>query len=354
MFDHIVWVTLGQTPDTASVQSLAYSQLTGSKFSTDEREEQRSVSLQQAMQDKKLLLVLDDIWDASHEKLVNFIDEDCGAKVLLSSRVRGVLAGSKSKSTKNLEDDARMTESIIDIGLPSEDDAIKMLLATADLSIDGELPLEARELVRFCKMLPLTISIAGKLVKEVDIQEAADWEGVVEMMKDEFAENDEQRTVEETVISVSMKSIRGGHAKNVMHLFKSLALLPEDAVVPVEIVSIMFHSVHGDDGSSMKCPSVPLTRRWLKQLIDRSLVLGESACLSPDFCTDLVHELEPLACLSPELCRDCRSTGAARHCWGVCGRTAFERRAATGPPPNGGSAVCGSACRCRHRFIRVV
>eukprot|EP01047_Picozoa_sp_COSAG01_P042920 COSAG01_NODE_3777_length_5704_cov_34.622658_2_plen_714_part_00 len=274
MFEEIIWVTLGQAPSAVSVQSLAFSQLTGGRFSSEDSEQQRSLALQQAMRGKKLLLVLDDIWDASHEKLLNFIDEDCGAKVLLSSRVRGVLAGSNSKSSKDLDDEARITESIIDIGLPSEDDATKMLLATAGLPTHGELPLEARELVRFCKMLPLTISIAGKLVKEVDIQGAADWDGVVEMMKEEFAENDEQRTVEQAVISASMKSICGRHAKSVMHLFKSLALLPEDAVVPIDIVSIMFTSVLGDDGSSKKSPSIPLARRWLKQLIDRSLVLG--------------------------------------------------------------------------------
>eukprot|EP01047_Picozoa_sp_COSAG01_P050640 COSAG01_NODE_5138_length_4460_cov_2.442559_3_plen_533_part_00 len=188
-FNEIVWVTLGQTPDAALVQSVAFSQLTGASFKSEISQEQRSPALQQAMQNKNLLLVLDDIWDRSHEELLNFVDEGSGAKVLLSSRVRGVLDSNSSMGS--MDNDAPINESIIDIGVPSEDDATKMLLAVADLSIDGELPTEVIELVRFCKMLPLSIARAGKLLKEVDIQEADDWDGVVEMLKDEFAESDD-------------------------------------------------------------------------------------------------------------------------------------------------------------------
>lgn len=42
----------------------------------------------------------------------------------------------------------------------------------------------------------------------------------------------------------------------------------------VEIVTLMFESVLGDDGKMMKRPNILNTRRWLKILIDRSLVIG--------------------------------------------------------------------------------
>lgn len=51
-------------------------------------------------------------------------------------------------------------------------------------------------------------------------------------------------------------------------------MLPEDIVVLVEIVTLMFESVLGDDGKMMKRPNILNTRRWLKILIDRSLVIG--------------------------------------------------------------------------------
>ena len=70
---------------------------------------------------KNLLLVLDDLWETEHEKLLNFIDDTTDSKVLVSSRVRGVLEGAE----------------IIDVGLPTEDEAVQMLLSVAGLPLDA-------------------------------------------------------------------------------------------------------------------------------------------------------------------------------------------------------------------------
>ena len=53
---------------------------------------------------------------------------------------------------------------VVDISLPSDDDAVKMLLSYADLSIPKP-PAAALEIVRYCNHLPLAISIAGKFVQ---------------------------------------------------------------------------------------------------------------------------------------------------------------------------------------------
>jgi hypothetical protein len=261
-FEEIVWVTLGQTPSAEHVQSMALQQLNGTRFSGDEPAEQRCLELQHAMKQKKLLLVIDDCWDPEHEKLLNFVDIESGSKVLLSSRVRNVIEGDPSQSS-----------AIVSIELPSVEDSCQMLLSTAGLPAAGKIPAQARELVQFCKLLPLSISIAGKLVQDLGIGlDESDWEGIVEMMQEEFA--GEQRTVEEVVIAASLNSIRGPQKESVMHVFKSLALLPEDTVVPLPIISMMCESVPLADGSFMKRPSILTTRRWIKFLIDRSLVLG--------------------------------------------------------------------------------
>ena len=44
--------------------------------------------------------------------------------------------------------------------------------------------------------------------------------------------------------------------------------------MPLEVVSIMYTAVLDDDGQPMVRPNPLNTRRWLKVLIDRSLVLG--------------------------------------------------------------------------------
>eukprot|EP01043_Picozoa_sp_COSAG02_P007665 COSAG02_NODE_233_length_27847_cov_20.383055_20_plen_240_part_00 len=239
------------------MQSLVLQQLTGAVFTGDEPDSQRKQSLQLAMQKKRLLLVLDDCWDPEQEKLLNFIDEDSGGKVLLSSRVHQVIQSSSSMRTE-----------LVTIGLPTEAEAVEMLLSTAGLSADGDVPPQTRELVQFCKLLPLSISIAGKLVQDIGLGlEVDEWEGIVDMMREESA--DKERTVEESVICASLNSIRGPQRENVLHMFKALALLPEDAVVPPLILAIMFEAVPKLDGTFRKRPNVLTTRRLIKQLIDR-------------------------------------------------------------------------------------
>ena len=171
-------VTLGQTPSDDNVQSLALQQLTGARFSGDEPVEQRNLELQRAMRQKKLLVVIDDCWDSRHEALLNFVDVDRGSKVLLSSRVRNVIDRSTAQST-----------AVVNVELPNEDDALQMLISTAGMTAKGNIPTQAREVVQFCKFLPLSISIAGKLVADLGIglESNDDWEGIVELLREEFA-----------------------------------------------------------------------------------------------------------------------------------------------------------------------
>ena len=126
------------------------------------------------------------------------MDLETKSKVLLSSRVRQLIAGGSEGTTDQ-------TTAVVDISLPSEDDAVKMLLSTGGLTIEDEVgvPSEAYELVKLCNLLPLAISIAGKLSKELEMSsEASDWAGIVQVMSDEFAENHSRQSVEEAVISV--------------------------------------------------------------------------------------------------------------------------------------------------------
>ena len=131
------------------MQSCVLQQLNGTVFSGDESAEQRRLTLQHAMGGQKVLLVIDDCWDPEHEKLLNLINADNGSKVLLSSRIHGVVEG-----------DSPDASAIVTIQLPSEEDAIRMLASTAGLPKEGALPKQARDLVKSCKLLPLSISIA--------------------------------------------------------------------------------------------------------------------------------------------------------------------------------------------------
>jgi hypothetical protein len=102
---------------------------------------------------RKLLLVLDDLWDPEVEQMLNAVDAASGSKVLISSRVRGALAGSD----------------VVEVGAPSEAEAVRRLLATAGLPDDAAAPSEARAVVRFCNCLvpPSSASKASKFLVTV-------------------------------------------------------------------------------------------------------------------------------------------------------------------------------------------
>jgi hypothetical protein len=156
-FRVVAWVALGQTPNIVTCQRLLYTQLTGSELPLDLNTDEKLEKLRSAFIGLDCLLVLDDLWEPQHIASFALIDERTKSKVLISSRVRGTL------------DECE----VVDIGLPTEENAIQIVMAAAGMA--GLAPPEASEVVRLCKLLPLTLGIAGRMVKDLDLQQ--DWSG---------------------------------------------------------------------------------------------------------------------------------------------------------------------------------
>eukprot|EP01051_Picozoa_sp_SAG22_P020250 SAG22_NODE_4022_length_1418_cov_1.245641_1_plen_441_part_10 len=254
-YDAIAWVALGQSPNIGKCQDLLHLQLTGSELAPELGREERHEMLQRAMSGVKLLLCLDDCWDPEHERQLNFVDETAGGRALISSRVRGLLAGGD----------------IFDVGLPSEDEAVQMLMAAAGAAEAAVVPAEALAVVRLCKCLPLTIGMAGKLVTELSL--GGDWAGILEALEEEF---EEARSMEESVIAASLRAISGRHRAEILLLFKAMALIPEDVPVPLEVLAMMYEAEVSTDADTpgSKRPTLMNLRRWTRVLQQRSLVLG--------------------------------------------------------------------------------
>jgi hypothetical protein len=238
-------------------------QLTGAELKDDMEPDERWQALKNAMNGKNILLVLDDAWEPDHITDFNFIDEATSSRVLISSRVRELLDHS----------------AIIDLKLPSEENAVEILLNAADYKCPkGAEPPEAVEVVRFCNSLPLALGIAGRLLRSMALGNGTSWAGVVEMLKDEFkGEHGEARAMENSVIRTSLKSIKGKDKTSITHLFLAFALIPEDTFAPLDIIEMMFSTKkmdHGPGSIDAKPPNRLQIRRWLKVLINRSLVLG--------------------------------------------------------------------------------
>ena len=205
--------------------------------------------------------------EQKHEQYLNFVDRSSSSKVLVSSRIRTTLSGDgETESTDRV--------SIVDIKVPTEEQATNMLLSIAGINL-GELPppKEAFELVKLCQMLPLTISIAAQLVRDLELDATSDWDGIISLMQEEF-ESENRRSVEQSVIVASLNSIGGIHKDNVRKLFQCMALVPEDTVVPLEVLALIFQAASSSDETLVPRPRIMTLRRWLKLLLDRSLLLG--------------------------------------------------------------------------------
>ena len=188
--------------------------------------EEKLLAIQQAFTGKHALLVLDDCWDVEHIAHFALIDETTQSRVLISSRVRGTLAGCE----------------IVNIGLPAEEDAIQIVMAAAGMTTGPQVlvPSEAAEVVRLCKWLPLTLGIAGRLVKDLGLEH--DWSEVTKMMKEELSAHGEARSAEDGIIATSLRTLKGPHAEPARALLRAFRLVPEDVKVPLEALAWIFES----------------------------------------------------------------------------------------------------------------
>jgi hypothetical protein len=269
-FGMIAWISLGQTPSLDACFNLLHLQLKGTELADGLSPDQKHEHLKQAFLNRSVLLVLDDCWDAEVAAHFKWIDPKTNSKILISSRVRNALDGGD----------------IIDVTVPSRTDSVKMLLSTAGMDMEAlQSRAEVAQIAELCKRLPLTIGIAGKLIKEVtagsSMSSAGDWTDVVDLLKEEFNDADGSLSVEESVIRASIKSIPKKIQKQVTRLFHGFALAPEDMHIPLPVLGMIFDACgDADDGdvSKKKTRVVPLSRMhirtYLKVLIDRSLVLG--------------------------------------------------------------------------------
>ena len=242
-FDNVAWVSLGQDPDIWELQSSLHFQLTNKEL-PDSAKTDREVlaALREAARDSNVLLVLDDVWDPIHEKSLNFIDVNTDSRLLVTTRIRGLLKNSAE----------------VDVGVLSQAEALKLLLSSADmeqekLDPDGDDNRIALEIVELCGRLPLTLAIAGGMI--ADNTEGLT-EDIVDVLKEDHElEDEEGRTLEDRIIASSLTMMRAGagkHKELVEKLFMFFAVFPEDVPGgnPLSLASFCLISV-------LLCLSVP-------------------------------------------------------------------------------------------------
>jgi hypothetical protein len=116
----------------------------------------------------------------------------------------------------------------------------------------------------------------------------------VQVLKDEMAESGERSSIEENVITIGLKGLPGrpSEQQNVRDLFYAMGLVPEDTQCPLEAMLLLFESTRKARGAIVAAnrhATILHIRKWMKRLIDRSLVLGSvdrpSLHVSTNACT---------------------------------------------------------------------
>ena len=309
-YNQILFLPLGQTPVMEKVRSMMYLQLTSVELKVDWAEAEKLEQLRKATSGRRLLLCklltptcwpcescesanphahswvlpdLDDLWEEDHAKYLQLCDPNSGSALLISTRMRALCG-----------------ECNVEIKPPTEEESTAILMAAAGLPKDTPVPREAAEIVDICDSLPLSLSMAGRLIQ--DLQIGSDWQGVAEILQGELRGH-QSASSEQAIIRASLAALgETREADNIRSLFKLFALVPEDTHCPLDCLAIMFQAVHGptdnqarmqsalgrSSRSSTPRPGAPhtgvareksktpvlLIRKWLKVLIDRSLVLG--------------------------------------------------------------------------------
>jgi hypothetical protein len=209
-----VWLPLGQSPIIAKLQNLCHIQSTGRELSLELSSEEKKETLQQAMAGKRMLLCLDDLWSEEDESELNFVDVAAGSKVLISTRIKGLLAGAHQ----------------LEVSLPSTADSTRMLLAAADVETPSpgqRQPKGVLEIVDLCGRLPLALSIAGRLAANLGLAGTQDWSDMIQVLREELRESHSGGT-EEGMIRASLRGLKGSVTEqaNVKALLQTFSLVP--------------------------------------------------------------------------------------------------------------------------------
>jgi hypothetical protein len=163
--DGVLWVSLGTTPNLLSELSAWGRALKSESLQNARDLKQARELLAGLLQDKRMLLILDDVWEAEHA--APFLSGGRGCATLITTR---------------LNDLAR------ELVLPDQIYVLPVLTVEAALELLGKLapqvveqhPTEARELMEALEGLPLAIQVAGRLLQS----ELASGFGVRELMSE--------------------------------------------------------------------------------------------------------------------------------------------------------------------------
>ncbi|MBN1202828.1 MAG: hypothetical protein JXJ20_13335 [Anaerolineae bacterium] len=148
--DGVLFTSLGQQPNLMT-DLLAWAHVLGmAGFEDLNTVEELSKRLAAVLRDRHMLLIVDDVWEASHARLFNIGGHDC--VTLITTRLNE-LAQALASSPAD----------IYRLPILTDDRAIQLLRTLAPQAVEQN-PEETLELVRDLEGLPLALQVAGRLL----------------------------------------------------------------------------------------------------------------------------------------------------------------------------------------------
>ena len=238
--DGILWVTLGEIPDVRGALAKLYNEVTGETAAfTDE--EQAVQQLRPRLEDKDLLIVIDDVWSVDHVR--PFLEVGKHAVKLFTTREMTVAAearrGARSEGGPRVEG----YEPWVTVDEPNAELAVEMLLrGLPDRPPSDQIPpyreLAVRRLGRWPLLIDLLASELFLMIEEGQSPEQAlalinaglDEAGLIAFEPAATAEETALRRERSArlTIDASLKRLNQDDRRH----YEELAIFPEDALVP--------------------------------------------------------------------------------------------------------------------------
>lgn len=219
--DGVVWLTFGQKPEVLSLMRNLLL-LLGEKAEVQSILEAQTV-LRELLLRKSVLIVLDDVWQASDAKHFDVIGPRC--RLLITSRDAGII--------NNIRGELYALE------LFTEEEALKLLADSIGL-IPSQLPEEAGKIVTECGCLPLAIALCGGMAK----QSGGDWQYILKRLQDARLEKIADRnSINEQHISIwkAMQISVEAIGEDEQRRFAELSAFFTDRQIPVDSIATLWN-----------------------------------------------------------------------------------------------------------------
>ncbi len=288
--DGIFWLTVGQTPRLEELQSQLAGALGEPSAVVGSVLEGKRV-LQGCLKDRRVLVVLDDVWENAHALAFDVFQAP--AQVLVTTRNAQILSRFGAAEHR--------------VDLLSEAASLELLASWAGCEC-AALPAIAQEVAKACGYLPLALAMVGAMVR----RRPTGWEdalvrlGRVQLDKLERSFEDYPYPNLLRALAASVEALE----EEDRNRYLELAVFPEDVVVPEATLETLWSAVGLDDLD---------TRDLLDRLEDRSLLrrTGSGGTQLHDLQGDFIrHQVEDEVALHRRLvdaygarCRDGFASG---------------------------------------------